>query len=85
MGYTIPASDKPCNIGEKLTIKAIPYPGFRFVKWNDEITDAGREIIVSGNATYTAIFAKDDGETPNENPDGNGEINNPTDSESDSE
>lgn len=85
MGYTIPASDKPCNIGEKLTIKAIPYPGFRFVKWNDEITDTGREIIVSGNATYIAIFAKDDGETPNENPDGNGEINNSPGSESDSE
>lgn len=38
------------------TIEAIPYSGNYFVGWQDGNTDNPREILVVGNATYTAYF-----------------------------
>lgn len=42
--------------GATATIKATPYSGYSFVKWNDGNTNATRTITVTGNATYTATF-----------------------------
>ena len=38
------------------TIEAIPYSGNYFVGWQDGNTDNPREILVVGDATYTAYF-----------------------------
>ncbi len=41
----------------EVTLEAIPNAGYEFVKWSDEVTTATRIVVVSGSATYTAIFA----------------------------
>lgn len=46
--------------GDTIEILATPNAGYSFVKWNDEVIDNPRQIIVSSNATYTAIFEKND-------------------------
>ncbi len=38
------------------TLKAIPAEGYEFEKWDDGITDNPRQIVVNGDATYTAEF-----------------------------
>ena len=43
----------------KRDIRAVPNDSYRFVKWDDGNTDNPRNIIVSGNITYTAIFELD--------------------------
>lgn len=43
----------------KVTIKATANSGYHFVKWSDGNTNATREVTVTGDATYTATFAKD--------------------------
>ena len=45
--------------GEEVTIKAVPYDGYRFVRWSDGNTQKIRKIIVTGDATYTALFAEE--------------------------
>ncbi|MBR5983989.1 MAG: PKD domain-containing protein, partial [Bacteroidales bacterium] len=42
--------------GTEITILASPYDGYRFVRWNDGVTDNPRSITVTGDATYTAYF-----------------------------
>ncbi len=42
--------------GSTATIKAIPYSGYRFVRWQDNNTQNPRNITVTTNATYTAYF-----------------------------
>lgn len=42
--------------GSTATIKATPYSGYEFYKWNDGNTSATRTITVIGNATYKAYF-----------------------------
>ncbi len=42
--------------GESTTISAKANDGYRFVKWDDGYRDNPRTIIVTSNATYTAIF-----------------------------
>ena len=42
--------------GKSATLKATPKTGYRFVKWNDDVTTNPRTITVTGNATYTAYF-----------------------------
>jgi len=44
------------NKGSKATIKATAAEGYRFVKWNDDDTNAQRQITVTEDATYTASF-----------------------------
>ena len=43
--------------GAKINIMATPNLGFVFQKWDDGNTDNPRTITVTGDATYTAIFA----------------------------
>ena len=47
--------------GTIVTITAIPASGYRFVWWNDRNQDNPRQITVTGNATYTAVFALENG------------------------
>ena len=42
--------------GSSITISAIPFSGYRFVKWNDDNTTNPRTITATGNATYIAVF-----------------------------
>ena len=45
------------NYNTKATLTATPKTGYHFVKWNDNNTNASRQITVTANATYTANFA----------------------------
>ncbi|MCQ2346992.1 MAG: hypothetical protein MJZ92_03585, partial [Paludibacteraceae bacterium] len=42
---------------QQVTLTATPKGGYQFVEWNDHNTDATRQVVVNGNATYTATFA----------------------------
>ena len=42
--------------GAIITISATPAPMHRFVRWNDNNTDNPRQVVVSGDITYTAYF-----------------------------
>ena len=46
--------------GAKINIIATPNTGSYFQQWNDGNTDNPRTITVTGDATYTAIFAAND-------------------------
>ena len=50
-------------VGTTVTLAAVPSENCSFVKWNDEVTDNPRTIIVTGNITYTAYFAENAGGT----------------------
>ena len=41
------------------TITATPKSGFKFVKWNDDNTNASREVTVTADVTFTATFDYD--------------------------
>ena len=45
--------------GTTVTIAAIPNTDYKFVKWQDGVTEASRSIIVSKDETYTATFEAD--------------------------
>ncbi len=56
--------------GELATLAAIPNQGYHFVKWDDNNTSNPRILTVTGDTTFTAIFAKNSGDpTANENSD----------------
>ena len=38
------------------TLRATPYPGYRFLQWNDGVSAATRTITVTSDITYTAYF-----------------------------
>ncbi len=42
--------------GSKINIEAIPNKGYEFVEWDDHNTANPREITVTADASYTAIF-----------------------------
>ena len=42
--------------GTEVTIEAIPAEGYRFVRWNDNVTDNPRTVVVVADVTYTAYF-----------------------------
>ena len=44
--------------GSTATLTATPNAGYRFVKWNDDVTTNPRTVTVTGNVTYTAYFEK---------------------------
>ena len=50
-------------VGTTVTLAAVPSENCSFVRWNDEVTDNPRTIIVTGNITYTAYFAENAGGT----------------------
>ena len=43
-----------------LRLEAIPAEGYHFACWSDGNTDNPRDITVSGEANYVAVFAPDD-------------------------
>ena len=45
--------------GTSIQLTANPSSGFHFVQWQDGVTDNPRNIIVTANASYTAIFEED--------------------------
>ena len=47
------------NYGATATLKATPSAGYHFVKWSDGNTNASRTVIVTGSATYVAVFEQD--------------------------
>ncbi|MBR6067531.1 MAG: leucine-rich repeat protein, partial [Bacteroidales bacterium] len=42
--------------GTEITLTAMPYQGYRFVSWNDNITDNPRTITVTSDSTFVAMF-----------------------------
>lgn len=50
--------------GATVTLSAVPNIGYRFVNWNDGVTDNPRTVTVTGDAVYVANFA-----TIGDNPD----------------
>ena len=44
------------HYGDTLTLEATANPGYVFAYWNDSITDNPRDIIVTQDSTFTAIF-----------------------------
>ena len=49
--------------GATATLAAVPSENYIFVKWNDDVTDNPRSVIVTGDITYTAFFAEKTGGT----------------------
>ena len=47
------------DYGTKVTLKATPSDGYRFVKWSDGDTNPTRTVTVTRSYTYVAIFAQD--------------------------
>ncbi len=43
-------------VGERVTITATPSLGYEFDKWNDEVKEAARDVVVSSDITYFATF-----------------------------
>lgn len=44
------------DYGSIATITAVPNNGYHFTRWNDGNTENPRQVLVSGNNTYTAYF-----------------------------
>ena len=49
--------------GATVTLTATPNTGYSFLQWNDGNTSSVRTITVTGNATYTALFLAEGGQT----------------------
>lgn len=57
--YAAPAgwlSSNEYDCGEWLEMTATPLSNYRFVGWSDGSTDATRQVEVTGDATYIALF-----------------------------
>lgn len=61
-GFVDPSGTTQYEEGTEIQIKAEANEGYRFVSWNDGNTEELRTIIVTGDATYTAIFTPDSSE-----------------------
>ena len=72
--YTIAANASPASggtvtgggsypYGASVTLTATPNTGYSFMQWSDGVTANPRSITVTGNATYTALFMAEGGET----------------------
>ena len=46
--------------GTIITIAAIPNPGYAFISWNDSNYENPRQVVVTRNETYIAIFNEED-------------------------
>ena len=57
--WGITAGGKSALYLDEIEISATPNYGYHFVKWNDNNTSNPRIVSVTGDKTYTAIFAKD--------------------------
>ena len=43
--------------GTDMTITAYPYSGYHFVQWSDSVTDNPRNVHITRDTTFTAVFA----------------------------
>ncbi len=68
IGYSIATSVDPENAGtvteggiyhygDTLTLEAVPNTGFVFEMWNDSVTDNPRDIIVTQDSSFIALFS----------------------------
>ena len=68
IGYSITTSVDPENAGtvteggiyhysDTLTLEAVPNAGFVFEMWNDSVTDNPRDIIVTQDSSFIALFS----------------------------
>ncbi|MDY6371957.1 MAG: C10 family peptidase [Bacteroidales bacterium] len=55
MGYV--TGDGTYDLGEMATLRATPYAGHCFLRWDDGVVDNPRMITVTASATYTAVFS----------------------------
>ena len=66
------------HYGETVTLTATPASNFEFQGWDDGVSDNPRQITVTGNASYTAIFSEAGAVyytiTTNVNPEGAGTV-----------
>ena len=46
------------HYGDTITLSATPYANFSFAGWSDGSTDNPREVVVTGPATYKAVFSE---------------------------
>ncbi len=67
--YTITVNANPTNAGtvsgsgsyyygDYATLSATAYSGYEFVGWSDGSSENPHQVMVTGNATYTAIFSE---------------------------
>jgi len=42
--------------GTEMTITAYPYSGYHFVQWSDSVTDNPRNVHITRDTTFTAVF-----------------------------
>ena len=65
--YTITTFVSPENAGsvigggiyhysDTITLEAVSHPGYAFQRWNDDISDNPRDVIVTQDSTFTAVF-----------------------------
>ena len=52
--------DGPYANGETVTVEAISNDGYHFVRWQDDVTDNPRTIVVTTDMAFTAFFEADD-------------------------
>ena len=64
MGTVTGSGDYP--VGAEAVLEAHPKENYQFIKWNDEVTDNPRTIIVTGDARYMAYFLVGSGLENNE-------------------
>jgi hypothetical protein len=53
----------PYPQGQQVMLTPAAVNGYRFVRWNDNTTDNPRTVVVTGDMTFTADFAKENTET----------------------
>ena len=46
------------KIGDTITLEAIPNGGYAFEMWNDSVTTNPRDILVTQDSTFTAMFVE---------------------------
>ena len=66
--YTITTAAVPLNsgtvteggiyhYGDTITLEAIPNPGYIFEHWTDSVTDNPRDVVVTQDSTFVAVFS----------------------------
>lgn len=56
-GYVDKLNVRALCDGTSMTLSANPYSGYRFVQWSDSVTDNPRNVTVTQDSAFTAIFA----------------------------
>ena len=64
-GGTVSGGGHNYHYGDMATLKAIPYTGYDFLRWNDGNTDSIYRVRVTESASYTAYFKLQDENTVN--------------------